>query len=68
MCTYPAVNRGLSGPMDRAGAIAHIRRLDQQDIGHPTLSGLEEFDGDLFALDVGQHVRAEQNRKGICLR
>jgi hypothetical protein len=34
----------------------------------PALSGLEEFDGDLFAFDVGQLVRTEQNRKGFCRR
>jgi hypothetical protein len=68
MCTYPAVNRGLSGPMDRAGRDCPHLAIRQQDMGHPALSGLEEFDGDLFALDVGQHVRTEQNRKGVCLR
>jgi hypothetical protein len=34
----------------------------------PALSGLEEFDGDLFTPDVGQLVRTELNRKGSCLR
>jgi len=38
------------------------------ELWHPALSGLEEFDGDLFALNVGQLVRTELNRKGACLR
>lgn len=37
-------------------------------MGRPALSGLEEFDGDLFTPDVGQLVRTELNRKGSCLR
>jgi hypothetical protein len=37
-------------------------------MGHPALSRLEEFDGDLFTPDVGQLVRTELNRKGSCLR
>ena len=56
MCTYPAESE-LPGPTDRAG----------RD-WHPAIAGLEEFDGDLFALDVGQLVRTEHNRKGLCLR
>jgi hypothetical protein len=64
----PRVNRGLSGP-----TIARARLPTSGDKnarhGHryPALSGLEEFDGDLFALDVGQLVRTEQNRKGFGL-
>jgi hypothetical protein len=65
----PRVNR-LSGPTDRAGRDCPHLAIRLPDMGYwrPALSGLEEFDGDLFALDVGQLVRTEQNRKGFCLR
>ena len=43
-------------------------KTDRYGYWRPALSGLEEFDGDLFALDVGQLIRTEQNRKGFCLR
>jgi hypothetical protein len=68
MCTYPVVNRGLSGPTDRAGRDCPHLAIRLPDMGHPATAALEEFDGDLFALDVGQHVRTEHNRKGFCLR
>jgi hypothetical protein len=65
-----AGNRGLSGPTDRAGRDCPHLAIRLPDMGHrhPALSGLEEFDGDLFALDVGQHVRTEHNRKRFCLQ
>jgi hypothetical protein len=68
MCTYPAVNRSLSGPTDRAGRDCPHLAIRLPDMGHLGIAGLEEFDGGLFALDVDQLVRTEHNRKGFCLR
>jgi len=66
----PRVNRGYLDQRIAMGAIAPYLAIRLPDMGHrhPALSGLEEFDGDLFALNVGQLVRTEQNRKGFCLR